>query len=338
MYIGNVMDAKEAAKNALVNVLEASFGEKIMIICDEDLSKIGCAFAQGALDCGLWTRLLVLKTNKIRKDVPQYLAEVFGTQKPDIFINILIGRAEETPFRIKLIKMERRRRIRLGHCPGITMDMLTKGALALSDDEYKKMQDFADKLINRLLNAETIRITSPNKTNLSLSVKKREFFTDTKLNWKTMKWMNLPVGEVIVAPKENSLKGTLVCEKAIGGIGLLKEEVKIEAKGGKAQNVSSKDKRVLKKVNASFGTDSWSGTIGEFAFGINPHARVCNEFLETEKIKGTCHIAFGNNSDFPGGKNPSYNHMDFLITNPTVEVTTMDGEKLRILAKGRFKL
>jgi leucyl aminopeptidase (aminopeptidase T) len=102
--------------------------------------------------------------------------------------------------------------------------------------------------------------------------------------------------------------------------------------------VSSKDKNVLKRVNASFSTDSWSGTIGEFAFGINPHARVCNEFLETEKIKGTCHIAFGNNSDFPGGKNPSYNHMDFLITNPTVEVTTMDGEKLRILAKGRFKL
>jgi hypothetical protein len=338
MYTGIDMDAKEATKNALVNVLEASFGEKIMIICDEDLSEIGSAFAKGALDCGLWTRLLVLKTSKIRKDVPQYLAEVLGTQKPDIFINILVGRAEETPFRIKLIKMERRRRIRLGHCPGITMDMLSKGALALSDDEYKKMQNFADRLIYKLLNAETIRITSPNKTDLSLSVKDREFFTDTKLNWNTMKWMNLPVGEVIVAPQENSLNGTLFCEKAIGGIGLIKEKLKIEATNGKAQKVSSKDKKVLKRVNASFSTDSWSGTIGEFAFGINPHARVCNEFLETEKIKGTCHIAFGNNSDFPGGKNPSFNHMDFLITNPTVEVTTKDGGTFKVLVNGKFKL
>lgn len=338
MYIRIAMDAKEAAKNALVNVLEASFGEKVMIICDEDLSEIGSSFAQGALDCGLWTRLLVLETKKKRKDVPQYLKEVLGTQKPDIFINILVGRAEETPFRIKLIKMERRRRIRLGHCPGITGDMLTKGALALSDDEYKNMQNFADRLIRKLLNAETIRITSPNKTDLLLSVKDRDFFTDTKLNWKTMKWMNLPVGEVIVAPQEDSLNGTLVCEKAIGGIGLLKGEVKIEANEGKAQNVSSKDKKALKRVNASLDTDSWSGTIGEFAFGINPHARVCNEFLETEKIKGTCHIAFGNNSDFPGGKNPSLNHMDFLISEPTVDVTMKNGKKLRILTKGRFKM
>jgi leucyl aminopeptidase (aminopeptidase T) len=332
------MDAKDAAKNALVNVLEASYGEKIMIICDEDLSEIGSAFAQGALDCGLWTRLIALKTKKIRKDVPDYLKEVLGTQKSDIFINILVGRAEETPFRIKLIKMERRRRIRLGHCPGITMDMLSKGALALSDDEYRKMQDFADKLIHKLLNAETIRIRSTNKTDLSLSVKDREFFTDTKLNWKTMKWMNLPVGEVIVAPKENSLRGTLVCDKAIGGIGLLKDAVKIEARDGIAHKVSSKDKKALKRVNASLKTDSWSDSIGEFAFGINPHARVCNEFLETEKIEGTCHIAFGNNSDFPGGKNPSFNHMDFLITNPTVEVTTNDGGKFKILVNGKFKL
>jgi leucyl aminopeptidase (aminopeptidase T) len=338
MYIGIDMDAKEAAKNALIYVLEASNGENIMVICDEDLLKIGNAFAQGALDCGLWTRLLVLKTKKIRKDVPQDVKEVLGAQKPDIFINILIGRAEETPFRIKLIKMERRRRIRLGHCPGITMDMLTKGALALSDDEYIKMQNFADRLIHKLLNAETIKITSPNKTDLVMSVRDREFFTDTKLNWNTMKWMNLPVGEVIVAPQEKSLKGTLVCEKAIGGLGLLKEDVKIEARDGKAEKVSSKDKKVLKRVNASLKTDSWSSTIGEFAFGINPHARVCNEFLETEKIKGTCHIAFGNNSDFPGGKNPSFNHMDFLITNPTVDVTTKDREKFRVLANGKFKL
>jgi leucyl aminopeptidase (aminopeptidase T) len=218
------------------------------------------------------------------------------------------------------------------------MDMLTKGALALSDDEYIKMQNFADRLIHKLLNAETIKITSPNKTDLVMSVRDREFFTDTKLNWNTMKWMNLPVGEVIVAPQEKSLKGTLVCEKAIGGLGLLKEDVKIEARDGKAEKVSSKDKKVLKRVNASLKTDSWSSTIGEFAFGINPHARVCNEFLETEKIKGTCHIAFGNNSDFPGGKNPSFNHMDFLITNPTVDVTTKDREKFRVLANGKFKL
>ena len=162
--------------------------------------------------------------------------------------------------------------------------------------------------------------------------------TSRLLNWSTLKWMNLPVGELIVAPVENAASGVLVCDTAIGGIGKLRESVTIEVKDGKALNVISKDKTALRRVNAALATDEWSSVIGEFAFGLNPHARICNEFLETEKIKGTCHIAFGNNSDFPGGRNPSSNHMDFLITKPTVNVIMKNGDKLRILTSGRFKL
>jgi leucyl aminopeptidase (aminopeptidase T) len=332
------MKANKAAQNALVNVLDAKPGERILIICDDKLKDIGSAFSEGATDCGLWTRMVVLETKEVRKDIPSNLQEILASQRPDIFINLLVGKAEETPFRIKVIKMERRRKIRLGHCPGITIDMMEKGALALSDSQYKKMQGFADRLMYKLQEAAKIEISSPSGTELSMSVKDRDFFTDTKLNWKTMKWMNLPVGEVIVAPKENSLSGSLVCDSAIGGIGLLKKSLVVKAKDGKAKKVESKDKTVLKRVKSSFATDSWSNTIGEFAFGINPSARVVNEFLETEKIKGTCHIAFGNNTEFPGGKNPSFNHMDFLIAKPTVDVTYNSGKKARILSSGTFKV
>ena len=234
-----------AAQNALKNVLEAEPGERILIICDDKLKEIGEGFANGATDYGLWTRLVVLKTNKIRKHVPEHLKEILLSQRPDIFINLLVGKSEETPFRIKVIKMERRTKTRLGHCPGITIDMMTDGALALSDSQYGKMQGFAGGLMAKLLGAEKIEISSPSGTNLSLSVKNRDFFTDTKLNWKTMKWMNLPVGEVIVGPGEDSLSGNLVCESAIGGVGLLKKPLIIQAKEGKVKKVESKDKSVL---------------------------------------------------------------------------------------------
>ncbi len=332
------MNPREAAKNALVNVLQAAPGEKLIVICDEPLSDVGEAFASAGVNIGLWTRLFSMETRKTRKDIPKHLKEILATQKPDIFVNVLMGKAEETPFRIKLIKMERRRRVRLGHCPGIRLDMLTKGAMALSDSDYKTMQGFADKLIHKLMNAESVDITSPSGTELTMSVKGREFFTDTKLNWKTLKWMNLPVGEVIVGPVENSLNGILVCEEAIGGIGRLKENVVIEAEDGRVQDVTSKNKTVLRRVKKALATDDWSSVIGEFAFGLNPQARMCDEFLETEKIKGTCHIAFGNNTDFPGGMNPSFNHMDFLISKPTVYVTMKNGDRERILASGSFKL
>jgi leucyl aminopeptidase (aminopeptidase T) len=141
-----------------------------------------------------------------------------------------------------------------------------------------------------------------------------------------------------VAPVENSLTGRLVCDMAIGGIGPIKTPLEIIAKNGRSEKVTCRDKDVLRKVEETFATDDWSSIVGEFAFGINPKARFVNEFLEAEKIFGTTHIAFGDNTDMPGGKNPSKNHMDFLINKPTVTVTKEDGKAVTVLDKGRFKI
>jgi len=127
------LEASEAAKNALENVLEASSGERILIVCDGTKTEVGEAFATGALALDLWTRLAILETSKEpRTEIPERLQEIL-TQKPDIYTNLLRGNREETPFRIKLIKTETHdHKARLGHCPGVTLTMLTEGALALN--------------------------------------------------------------------------------------------------------------------------------------------------------------------------------------------------------------
>ncbi len=51
---------------------------------------------------------------------------------------------------------------------------------------------------------------------------------------------------------------------------------------------------------------------------------------------GTIHVAFGANTDMPGGKNLSKNHMDLMISEPTVIVTKKDGKKLTVLKNGIF--
>lgn len=336
----DIMEPAQAARNALTNVLEAVAGENIIIVCDSEKEEIGKAFAEAGLMLGLWTRFVVLNpTEEIREDVPPELREILIGQAPNIYINLFRGNSEETPFRIKVIKLERRERVRLGHCPGITMDMLTEGAMAIDDAEYQDLQGFADKLMKVLEGTVNIRVTNPQGTELILGTKGREFFTDTKLNWRTLKWMNLPVGEVIVGPVENSLEGKLVCETAIGGLGLIEKPATLQARQGKAEDVQCEDPQVLAKVNEALKTDTWSSTIGEFAFGINPKARLnASEFLEIEKVNNTVHIAFGNNIDFPGGKNPSKNHMDFLISKPTVEIEKADGEKIMLMEDGVYKI
>lgn len=332
------MDAQEAARNALSCVLEAEKGESIVIFCDEEKLDIGEAFARGTLDLGLQTRLTPLKTDPrvFRKEIPQQVMEILR-HHADIYINLLRGIREEAPFRIELIKLEtREHKARLGHCPGVTMDMLTEGALALTAEEHRRMQTFAKGLIQKLSQAVKIEISNPAGTDISLGVEGRPFFTDTIIDRKIMKWMNLPTGEVLIAPVENAAEGELVCDMAVGGVGLVETPVKLTVQNGRVRDSSSKSPQILRNVRDSLNTDARSSTIGEFAFGINPKARLADEFLEAEKLFGTIHIAFGDNSDFPGGQNPSKNHLDLLISKPSVRAFNKNGSSLDVLVEGTF--
>ena len=332
------MKAFEAAKNALECVLEAAHGEHVLVICDSEKVEIGKAFAEGALGLGLWTRLAILEAaEEPRREIPRHLFEMVTGQKPELFINLLRGAGEETPFRIKLIHLETRdKKSRLGHCPGVSLRMLTSGALALTVNEHREMQDLARTLIRKLDHTTKIEVTSPAGTAFSLSTRGRPFFTDTLIDWKEMKWMNLPTGEVLAAPVEDSLEGKLVCDLAIGGVGALKKPIELIVEKGIVRKAISEDKRALRQVEDALTTDKWAKTVGEFAFGINPKAKSLEEFLETEKITETVHIAFGHNLDMPGGRNPSGNHMDFLIAKPTVTITNSKGETTTILKNGKL--
>jgi hypothetical protein len=253
------MEPKTAAANALESVLEARPGESILIVTDDVRKDVAQAFAEGALSLGLWTRMVILETreDEFRKEPPKHLVEMMNAPTPpDIYVNILRGMAEETPFRISIIKLETRKgRARLGHCPGITMDMLTEGALSLSRVENAKMQKNARSLLAVLQDVDSVHVTSPSGSDFTFSVKGRTWFSDTYINWKDMKWMNLPTGEVLIGPVETSMQGTLVCDLAVGGVGPLKKPITIKAKDGKVVKVESEDKDALRLVKEAQAID-----------------------------------------------------------------------------------
>ncbi len=333
------MDAAIAAKNALQCVLDAKEKDRLVIFCDDTRAPIGEAFESGALDLKLHVELVRTETKPdvFRVDLTKLMKTHVVEEHADIYINLFRGIREETPFRIKLIHLETAdHKTRLGHCPGVTMDMLTEGALALTVEEHRKMQFFAQNLMAKLKGASTMEISTPAGTRLSFSIEGRPFFTDTMMDWVLMKWMNLPTGEAIVAPVESSLEGALVCDLAVGGIGPVENNVILQVEGGKVRKVASKDGAVLNRIKNSLDTDHMASVVGEFAFGINPKARFVEEFLEAEKIHGTCHIAFGDNTDFPGGRNDSANHMDFLMDKPTVKARLANGATETLLKDGKY--
>ena len=337
------MDPITAAANALESVLEARPGESILIVTDDIRLDVANAFAQGAIKLGLWTRMVVLETQEgvFRKTPPKHLVEMINSpHQPDIFVNTLRGMAEETPFRISTINLETRKgKSRLGHCPGITIDMLTEGALSLSREENAKMQKYARSLLALLQDVESVHVVAPAGSNFTLNVKGRTWFSDTFINWKNMKWMNLPTGEVLVGPVETGMQGNLVCDLAVGGIGPLKSPICIYVKDGKVVKVEGDDKKAVQVVLDTQATDTMAKHAGEFAFGLNPKARIVEEFLESEKVGSAIHVAFGSNIDYPGVvANNSATHQDFLVDKPTVTVTYSDGRTRTVMENGKLKI
>ena len=333
------MDPIEAAKNAMEMVLDAVPGEKVLIAADHKRRDIAEAFASGAARLGLWCRMMILpQPDAPRTELGAGTTAQLAGSDADIYMNFLRGIAEETPFRIKLIKLETRKKKRLAHCPGTTLDMLENGALALTRDEYASMQGQARVLMHSLRSADLLKVTNAAGTDVTFKVAGREFFTDTRIDWKTMKWMNLPVGEVIVGPHEYDGDGVLACDVAIGGIGPIEIPLELTIQNGKAVDVRCDDQSVLERVKKSMATDEMASHVGEFAFGLNPKARNVEEFVETEKIGGTVHMALGHNEDYPGGRNTSGNHMDFLMSRPTVEVVFEDGSARVIMREGLLDL
>lgn len=337
------MKPKEAAINALENIIEAKPGESILIISDDIKRDVAQAFAKGALEVGLWTRINVLETgeNIFRTESPAHLIEMINLHNPpDIYINLFRGIAEEVPFRVRIMELEGRKgRSRIGHCPGITLDMLIEGALALTKDQIIEMQNNARNLLTKLQDAESVRVTAPGGSDFTFSVKGRTWFSDTFIDWKTRKNMNLPTGEVLIGPVETSMQGVLVCDLAVGGIGPIQHPITIEAIDGRVENISSKDKKALRIIEQTQATDEMAKHIGEFAFGLNPKARIVEEFLESEKVSNTIHVAFGANLSYPGiVANYSKTHQDFLIDKPTVDVNFLDGHKTVIMENGKLHI
>ena len=320
------MNPVEGAKTALRNTRDATTCEKVVIFCDDEQREIGEVFANATLGLGLWTKLVVLETtDEIRTELEERTRELITLLRPDLYVNLFRDLDEETAYRIQFNKLERLRKARVCHCPGIRMDMMTEGAASLTDEEYEAMFAFGEKLKAYLKGTQRVRVESPHGADFTFRTGGKEFTVE--------RGGNLPCGEVMLMPPVgDSFEGKLVCTS--GGASRLYRETPVEiySDNGLAGEIRCDDEEVLRKVKHELDRDEGSRYLGEFAFGINPKARLIDSFLEAEKVVGTIHMAFG------GSYFPSKTHIDLLIENPTITVTKADEESIIVMDNGNFKI
>ncbi|MDX2472860.1 MAG: aminopeptidase [Candidatus Krumholzibacteria bacterium] len=321
-----------AARDAMAHVLDLEPSDRVLVVTDLETAACGEAFAQGAEDHGCAVTIYRLPAagrplREIPDDLPPFLDDT------TVVINAIVGAAAEVPFRLKWIHaIEDTGRIRMGHSPGIDVDMMISGALSV---DYGAMAKMAERLYAGFQDAVHVHLTTPAGTNLHLDLTGRTVTDDLKATVEV--GANLPCGEVYCAPVEDGANGIVVVDGCFGSYGLVPSPVKIRVLDGLARGVVGDDSQIVEIINCLLDTDAGSRTIAELGIGLNSGARLTDCMLEAEKVLGTAHVAFGDNEGLGGGQSRSSMHVDYLLKKPTLEVTLKDGSQRLVMQDGQVK-
>lgn len=208
--------------------------------------------------------------------------------------------------------------------PGITHEIMVRTLNA----DYYRIALLTRKVARLLTKARTAHIETRTGTSLDLDLTKRQGHVDTGIVKKKGEFSNLPAGEAYIAPIENRSRGRVVVDGSFAPIGALRQNVVVEVSNGRITKITGSQ-----KLSAVFNTyENKERTLCEFGIGTNPKARISGNVLEDEKVRGSIHVAFGNNLAF-GGINSAKIHLDGVVSKPTVWL-----DKTLIIKNGTFVL
>jgi leucyl aminopeptidase (aminopeptidase T) len=312
---------KDAAHVAVRDCMAIRPGERVLVITDEPLRKIGYALWEAARDIGAEAILTeIIPRGSHGEEPPEPVGKLMG-----LVDAVLI------PTSKSLSHTDSRREactkgVRIATLPGITEDIMIR---TLSAD-YRVIGERSKRIAEILGRGSIIRIRTGRGTDITLFIEGRVGYADTGLNHNPGDFSNLPAGEGYIAPLEGRSEGVIVVDGSMAGIGRLEgEEIRIVVKDGFAVEITGGEaaRRLLSIMNP-FGRLAFN--VAELGIGTNDKAIVTGNVLEDEKAMGTVHIAFGDNKSM-GGTIRVASHLDGVIMRPSVYV---DGEP--IMEEGRF--
>ncbi|MFX1340789.1 MAG: aminopeptidase [Promethearchaeota archaeon] len=160
---------------------------------------------------------------------------------------------------------------------------------------------------------------------------------------------NLPAGEIFIAPNEKLGEGKLFCPLTIDRYSnKILKNVELHFKDGVLQINKVSADNDLEDLKSSFNQcekidknkdieELRTYNVAELGIGCNPKiTKAIGYILTDEKIKGSVHLAFGDNKQF-GGTSVSQMHWDFVSTpKANITVEYKDGTKRIIMEEGNL--
>lgn len=305
-----------AAETAVVQCLGLEQGETCTIVTDDDRRPIGEALYRVARDVSANAVLVCYPPgNQHGEEPPDPIASVL--RSADAFLAPTTKSLSHTRARSRATEAGARG----ATLPGITEDVFVTGL----DADYERIREYCNRVLEQVIDAEVIRVTSPQGTDITVRPGNREWREDTGIVREPGSFSNLPAGEVFVSPETADgryvVDGTMMPHGRLNG-----RTLEFEVEDGYVTHIS--EPAVRKEVEAAaedVGDAAYN--LAELGIGTNMAVRsLVGSVLLDEKAGGTVHFAIGDDAGI-GGDTDAPLHLDGIVKNPTVfadgEVVTL---------------
>ncbi len=311
----------EAALTAARDCLGVKSTESVLIVTDTLRKAIGRALAEVCRDLAGEVLYLEMTPREVNgAEPPRAVTEAM--KQVDVVI---------CPTTMSLTHTDARRAAcragaRVGTMPGITEDIMVRTMRA----DYHAIARLTEKLVQVLNKGRMVHVATPAGTDIRIPINEIQAIASTGMVLTPGAYGNLPSGEAYLMPREGESEGVIVVDGSLAGIGLITDEpVKITIEKGMAVQISGgAQAKTFEEMVNSVGNKA--RTLAELGVGTNDMAEIKGAVLEDEKVKGTVHLALGNNISMGGTCNVGF-HVDGILLRPTL---TVDGEV--ILRDGRM--
>ena len=275
---------------------------------------------------GLLPALLAKEGGSETLEAASKAIEGAGVHQADVVIAVTRYSTSHTSFRKLLTDV---RGVRYASMPLFEREMF----FGPMDVVINDMAVSTNVLARALDGADYCEVNSPNGTSLTLGVSGRQAIPDDGILKERGKFGNLPAGEVFLAPVEGTSEGVLVLEW--GPQAKFNSPISVNIKGGRVVSVEGGDPDEKKWLEDMLSAHPENTNLAELGIGTNPAATRPDNVLESEKILGTVHVAFGDNHTF-GGTVKAPLHQDFVIFDATlVAVWECGGGRRVLLSEGK---
>ncbi|MCB0386970.1 MAG: aminopeptidase, partial [Bdellovibrionales bacterium] len=297
-----------AAQITLSTCLKLQPHETLLIVDDDDSPHaVVEALYQTAKDIQSQVIRITMTPREFNgQELPEAIAQALKS------VDVFLGPTSKSFSHTEARRQASKAGVRGATLPGVTEDMFRR----LMSADYLQISQQARQLLTQINAAKSCHITAPNGTDVTLEIA-HDFEPDDGILDQPGAFGNLPAGEVMGAP--TNANGVIIVD-IMGDI--ITQPTRIQVQDNHITKIESNEsgqkfQALLDKAAAKDGNRN-AFQVAELGIGLNPLAQITGNVLEDEKVINTCHIAFGDNSSYPGGSNQASIHLDGVILQPLI--------------------